>query len=1108
MTSRDTARHAQSVLTEELRSWSARAILATIQGTFALSLGLGLLSGLCTVCWSEEGSDAARTQKAPSSCALIEPGGRVIRFANGRRITQAEKGTPIADASPPVIQQLHDPMSDTQRVVDPITATAQKVCADGVCTIDVNWTGTSEPVTIVAASDVGFQHDVETIEHEVAASSKLLETPHHDLFVDIVETNGDVVSRAVTMYGYEPLPLPRLSGFATQAWWGDSVTVTGKYLDAIPGINLAAFGGRTMRGSAGSTVPSGDGFASEVAFTVPSDARGTYLQVQANGKTSAAPNTFLALTPTGVGPYGEIRGVVWVPDTGMVWVAADGQIDKIDLFHRVPVPTSVVTGLTKPYISRVSASSNEIVYVDGVDGVGEIRVINQSTGSNEHFANTTDANFTRSMLPVGIGISNDGSACFIADASGGAGAGCLVKIPRGNTSDITDVYGDYQGWSFPDPCGMDMADNGDLYAPTSDAVLVVTSPSDTYTDITVSSVRSIELDRDASSANDHHYFMARAAGFAEAFNTNQIEYGTGSSSGERPPRYLGGIVFARSDGLLQLDPDWFYAFSQQSPQRILLTNADPEWPYLSSHQSQDYVIEMQITGWHGVKLQLELIDPPDLAPYDSKDLDNPTGFLEFPYNADDNVGEASAAYGLTLSSDGSSPAQELVVTPGADDVATFYLRVPPNVSGNNYQIQAVKYDSVANQPIADRVPSISPVYTTWKRIYIERDRMFSRGGLLARNFNPSTCGSGDIEPECNQLIVFDWADVSPGDEIVLVQKGNRFGDGGETRAVVTKIGSVNDPYTNSKRLTLDRDLAALDIVWMASSTQPATVGATAALDFSRGNAAGIGVTSGCEMAMTQNSDPNPCLLYPDLRDAERVFADAFVKVLAPQVKTDSVPFVSPAAGMFGGFLMGPGGTCAEPNLVDDINYDQTHDLSFGRMWFDEIDNPNYILVAGASRSQQLDSCTVCVGERPHGMTNGISVLGERISYIFVDSIADFCASSEWTSQAIRNVTNHEIVHQFIVNPVSGVIGHCDRCSWTSDPTLACTTPSVTCPDIMLGCLMGNAHRWATLNRLDRFELACGDPGCPNGSPGCCSSCGVPGDGSIRHFSDPVAGGSR
>ena len=43
------------------------------------------------------------------------------------------------------------------------------------------------------------------------------------------------------------------------------------------------------------------------------------------------------------------------------------------------------------------------------------------------------------------------------------------------------------------------------------------------------------------------------------------------------------------------------------------------------------------------------IDPPDLAPYISKDLDDPTGFSEFPYEAGDNVAEvAGGATLLTL----------------------------------------------------------------------------------------------------------------------------------------------------------------------------------------------------------------------------------------------------------------------------------------------------------------------------------------------------------------------------------------------------------------------------------------------------------------------------
>lgn len=88
------------------------------------------------------------------------------------------------------------------------------------------------------------------------------------------------------------------------------------------------------------------------------------------------------------------------------------------------------------------------------------------------------------------------------------------------------------------------------------------------------------------------------------------------------------MVFGTSTGRLDLQNDFFYGLGAHKPKRVLISNTDPDFPYLSDEQSADRVIEVSLLDpWapDSVPVHLRLIDPPDLAPYDAKDLDNPSG---------------------------------------------------------------------------------------------------------------------------------------------------------------------------------------------------------------------------------------------------------------------------------------------------------------------------------------------------------------------------------------------------------------------------------------------------------------------------------------------------
>ncbi len=89
-------------------------------------------------------------------------------------------------------------------------------------------------------------------------------------------------------------------------------------------------------------------------------------------------------------------------------------------------------------------------------------------------------------------------------------------------------------------------------------------------------------------------------------------------------------------------------------------------------------------------------------------------------------------------------------------------------------------------PIPERAVALSPVYTAWKRIHIERGKMFRKGGVLAEDYVPwPDCGGSDPmcictggagAPECcegivpifcNQIEAYEWQNAAAGDLVAV-----------------------------------------------------------------------------------------------------------------------------------------------------------------------------------------------------------------------------------------------------------------------------------------------------------------------------------------------------
>jgi hypothetical protein len=204
-----------------------------------------------------------------------------------------------------------------------------------------------------------------------------------------------------------------------------------------------------------------------------------------------------------------------------------------------------------------------------------------------------------------------------------------------------------------------------------------------------------------------------------------------------------------------------------------------------------------------------------------------------------------------------------------------------------------------------------------------------------------------------------------------------------------------------------------------------------------------------------------------------------------------------------------GGTTCSNLLTERIpGYDFSPMYRFSWLWFSHHGAANFIWLGGAGQTAPLDSCTIgCSGEYSMPQFLGLTAPDSQLSYVFAGHLELYCS---FMPNGIKDVSDHEFGHDFFVNPGATDLGHDNRCQWMVDGAVPCSTAPTPCADPNTDCLMKPSREiWSHLHRFDRFDLLCGDSGCPNGTRGCCNAgdtgCTVPGNGSIRQLADPVQG---
>lgn len=422
-----------------------------------------------------------------------------------------------------------------------------------------------------------------------------------------------------------------------------------------------------------------------------------------------------------------------------------------------------------------------------------------------------------------------------------------------------------------------------------------------------------------------------------------------------------------------------------------------------------------------------------------------------------------------------NPLQSCKTCGGTGNPCRWDFRITNRYAGDNYQAYFA-LDSGSTEFV-----TASDTYTAWKHLHVERERMCAVGGLLFQSYGatgqcgganqPACCGTGG-QPPCNQLVLFDSANVTQGDTIVAFDEVHRFEDVAYTRTVSAPPANNGD---GSMTVVLDSPLP--NSVWASNRTGSTPL-------FSNGHSGGVCVPSlGFDEAETSQLDA--------------AYGDTFVSYHVPTYglagsgtvprywKVDYSTSPCPPARFsniwFQNFTSGVATLCPDgPNLVG-------------------CAENNYVHVLGAGESQTG--------------SNADTQSASNLSYAYTHNIALGCdgvpggCTADKLGNMLREAVRHELGHQLGANkctdsPDPRLKHHDTRNAWCGEPGGACVNPD---PMYLIEwCPMHVAPTLTPpLPQTDRDMRADGiDHFCPEdlilGDPNCASA----GDGALRREEDP------
>ncbi|MFZ5983331.1 MAG: hypothetical protein ACOYXN_03105, partial [Acidobacteriota bacterium] len=396
------------------------------------------------------------------------------------------------------------------------------------------------------------------------------------------------------------------------------------------------------------------------------------------------------------------------------------------------------------------------------------------------------------------------------------------------------------------------------------------------------------------------------------------------------------------------------------------------------------------------------------------------------------------------------------------------LKLPPRYSGDNWRVAVYKIDPKTGQEVPNQLPSRSPIYTGWKRVFIEKDRMVRRGGVLR---NDATASQSSLflykSPDDTR-----WDNLHEGDKVALFDASNPF-EGPHDEAYVAPGGidtnyppaASGEPHRVKVDLVTSRGGSTPYLLLRSYSASPPD--ASLQPNFSLGAGAALGVVNSADgliydTSTNQINAPGSAFYDADLRDVEEPFRDGYVEVVARREGSGAVPYISERLSGF--YVDQPGGGASEPGRSQRRNFQE--------LWFAHKGTSNYVHALGVRGPDAQGGQGV----------GGFSWAWSLYLFMHAETLQQLEPDGSLRRLLEQSSLDHEMGHEFKVNACSGF--HDTRQAWCGVQGGACANEP---------CLMqadGGAPRNAT-NRFCKEDLLGGDPKCGNG------------DGSIRRSPDLV-----
>jgi hypothetical protein len=704
----------------------------------------------------------------------------------------------------------------------------------------------------------------------------------------------------------------------------------------------------------------------------------------------------------------------------------------------------------------------------------------------------TTTSLGRSFQAACIGVAPDGTAAFIADKS----TNKLIKV---TSAGALDNIGQTTFSGFTSPCFIDVVGTNVVVTTTSGIYAIDNYNNNTvahllYTDVAT----GLFLDRDAYTIGNQVAVVDSSTPVMEVVNE------VTNTSGE----------FRASPDATKL---FFYelpavGFDRVSAPQILSSNpaqAGVTYDYLfdggsSLTQTMPGIVPVTVYGWSGLPVYLRVVDPPDYSGY--------SPYTQYPnsaqyYGNDNLVPMTDTSWGIATSTNPASWSKCMSVTPTNSAIpVTFYLKVPIGAAGDNYRIEASKFPWGANcASTSNPIAGMSSLYTAWHRVFVENDRMFRYGGILAQKTSkPNSTNQVVLRMEMVQdggyfrtdgLNINDYVAVfdvnhpleGPHDEMWINNIATNYTTGWVTLTLSSDCESLTgklqyqyDPWyfdngSNSCNFINPDDCdvqAGVGAIGKASIMFVATGGSASA-------APGI---VGCQRPTPGDGD----FYEIDLSDTLRTFSDGFIDFVSPRPGSGAVPLLPVER-----FSLIAHGSGRESEL-----FGRFSNAWFKNAQFQTSGTPDSLEILH-SYLHYIGAETLYDVQLPDGGFNiqaGVTNPGFASSYVFDGDIEKhFNLITPYEDEA----TAHETGHQFQVN-LDTSDGHDTRLAWCDFPDGGHCDPQGT-GDEPYQCVMIVGVTAGSENIFCIQDLVIGEMAPDGGTNGILGL--VP--GSIRGAADPL-----